>query len=60
MQDSGCGMWSQDVALILSIILLPPRVKDVNIFLNFGVKRTKFHLKADHFLGLKPYIRSIQ
>ena len=34
-----------------------PRVRSVSDFLNSGAKWTEFHLKIDHFLGLKPYIR---
>jgi len=37
-----------------------PKASNVNIFLNSGVKRAKLRQKTNHFLGLKPYIRSLQ
>jgi len=35
-----------------------PRARSVSVFLISGAKRTELPLKTDHFLGLKPYIKS--
>jgi len=35
MQDPGHGPWSQDFALIPSIMPLSPKVRNVNVYLKF-------------------------